>query len=108
MQLESPMNRSVETVRLVGRIHAGNVKDTMRAVRATAGSQVIFDMSETIAIDSTALGEIVRIHRKLLASGGEAVFASPSTGIRRVLGITRLDTIFRIVEGATPASEPQS
>ena len=92
--MESPLR--VEHVRLPSRVHAGNVKETLGRIRATAGSFVVVDLSDALALDSTALGEIVRIHRRLVASGGAVILAAPSTGIRRVLGITRLDGIFAI------------
>jgi len=94
----------VEHVRLPSRVHAGNVRETLGRIRASAGSFVIVDLSDALAIDSTALGEIVRIHRRLVASGGAVVLAAPSTGIRRVLGITRLDGIFAIHADVATAS----
>ena len=100
--------RAVEIVAVPERLHAGNVKEALRAVRASDGSVVVLDLRAVVAIDSTALGEVVRIHRRLLPTGGAVVLAGPSGGIRRVLAITRLDGLLSIVadiESATALAD---
>ncbi len=93
-----------EVLRTPARLHAGNVKEVLRPVRAEPGTRLLVDLADTNAIDSTALGELVRIHRRLSGTGGAVVLGGASAGIRRVLAITRLDTIIAILpaDAATP------
>lgn len=94
--MEPAQEKRFEVVAVPERLHAGNAKDSLRHVRAEPGSFVVFDLTSTVAIDSTALGEIVRIHRTLVPTGGSVVFAGASKAIRRVLAITRLDSLLPI------------
>ena len=96
MESTSIAANKVEVFRVPERLHAGNAKDVLKGIASGPGTSVLLDLADTIAIDSTALGEIVKLHRRLISSGGSVAFAAPSTGIRKVLGITRLDTIFTI------------
>lgn len=58
---------------------------------------VILDMSETTYIDTTALGCLVRLKKAMIANGGgELHLFGVTPTIRRVLTITKLDTIFQI------------
>jgi len=86
----------IEVVKSPVRLDAGNVKETLRSVRAEPGSAVILDLADAVAIDSAALGEIVKIHRRLLPSGGTVALAAASNGVRRTLALTGLDTIFQM------------
>jgi anti-sigma B factor antagonist len=106
--MDPTVNRQnfVDVVRLPVRVHAGNVAMTLRAAVTPTGRYLVIDLSETIAIDSTALGEIVRLHRRLLTLGGGVVLAAPTPTVRKVLSITRLDGLFALhpdVAAATTA-----
>lgn len=57
---------------------------------------VIVDMSETTYIDTTALGCLIRLKKAMVANGGELQLVGVTPNIRRILTITKLDSIFEI------------
>jgi len=56
------------------------------------------DMSNLALIDSTGLGVLVGVLKRVLQYDGELVLRSPRRSARKVFGITGLDRVFTIVE----------
>jgi anti-sigma B factor antagonist len=59
---------------------------------------LVIDMSELALIDSTGLGVLVGILKRMLQYGGEMVLKGPRRSARKVFGITGLDRVFTIVD----------
>jgi anti-sigma B factor antagonist len=59
---------------------------------------LVVDMSELALIDSTGLGVLVGILKRILQHGGEMVLKGPRAGARKVFVITGLDRVFTIVD----------
>lgn len=57
---------------------------------------VVLDLARMEFVDSTGLDVLVGAHKRLSQRGGELVLRSPRPATRRVLEITRLDTVFTI------------
>jgi len=55
-------------------------------------------MSELALIDSTGLGVLVGILKRVLQHGGELQLRSPRRSARKVFDITGLDRVFTIVD----------
>ena len=55
---------------------------------------VVLDLSELVFIDSTGLGVLVGVHRRVKEAGGEVRLASAGPRIMRVLSVTGLDRVF--------------
>jgi anti-sigma B factor antagonist len=58
--------------------------------------QVAADLRDVSALDAGALGKLVAIHERLRAAGGGLTLVAPSARIRKLLAVTRLDTVFRV------------
>lgn len=56
----------------------------------------ILDFNETYILDSTGLGSIFSLQRKISASKGKVVFASVSRPVQTVVQLTRTDKVFRL------------
>ena len=54
---------------------------------------IILDLAATEAIDSTALGAVVRIYKSLRAREGSLLLAEVQRPIERLLAITRLNSV---------------
>lgn len=54
---------------------------------------VVLDLQQVEFLDSVGLSVIVGGHKRLRHEGGSLHLAAPSSIVRRVLGITRLDTL---------------
>jgi anti-anti-sigma factor len=65
-----------------------------------APAHVGVDMRHLSAVDAHGLGELVAIYRRLNEAGGSLTLIAPTERVRRLLGVTRLDTFIPIAETA--------
>jgi anti-anti-sigma factor len=93
------------TIYLNGRLAVSPGETELLALRSivaglVADRQVIlaFQMAGLVSIDARGLGELVQIYQTLHAAGGELMLVAPPAAVRRMLAITRLDTIFPLFD----------
>src|SRR5437763_712620 len=60
--------------------------------------RLVIDMSELALIDSTGLGVLVGVMKRVLQHGGEMHLRAPRPAARKVYDITGLDRVFTIIE----------
>jgi anti-sigma B factor antagonist len=70
-----------------------------------ASSYVAIDLRAVSFMDSTALGVVVAAMKRARERGGEVALVGPTGSPRKVLSITALDQIMRIVEDPAELSE---
>ncbi len=95
MELDS----GVAVFELPMRIDVSNTRELVTPVRQAIASgyrRVVLDFSSTEAIDSTALGALVQVYKSLTAAGGLLILTGVGDAVRRVLSITRLDSVFTL------------
>lgn len=74
--------------------NAGELKSICQR-RAQSGSRYfIFNFEETSVLDSSGLGAIFSLYRKLSSVDGQLALASPSEPVQTVVRLTRTDRIF--------------
>ena len=61
------------------------------------GTNVLFDLSRMVHIDSSGLGVLVQILQKAKAGGGKVVLAALQSGPKIVFDITKVSRVFEIV-----------
>jgi anti-sigma B factor antagonist len=61
-----------------------------------AHSPVVVDLSRVTFLDSAGLGVLVGTEKNAADAGVEIILDSPQVGVRQVLEITGLDTVFEI------------
>ena len=61
------------------------------------GSNVLFDLSQMVHIDSSGLGVLVQVLQKVKAGGGKVVLAALQSGPKIVFDITKVSRVFEIV-----------
>ena len=61
------------------------------------GTNVLFDLSHMVHIDSSGLGVLVQILQKAKAGGGRVVLAALQSGPKIVFDITKVSRVFEIV-----------
>ena len=86
-------------LRLVGELDVGTAAPLRQALRRASEDgvdTVIVDLSGLKFIDSTGLHELVVVHKRQQARGGEVVLQAPTAQTRRVLEIVGLDRLFTI------------
>jgi anti-sigma B factor antagonist len=74
------------------------LRETMLGLVENGVRAVDIDLSELQLIDSTGLGVLVGVLKRVLQYGGEMRLRSPQRATRKVLSITGLDRVFTIIE----------
>lgn len=59
---------------------------------------IVVNLSRVTQIDTSGLKQLLAAHLAISRRGGRLILASPTTRIRDVLGITRLNTLFEICD----------
>ena len=67
------------------------------------GTNVLFDLSSMVHIDSSGLGVLVQILQKAKAGGGKVVLAALQAGPKIVFDITKVSRVFEIVPSVADA-----
>ena len=68
------------------------------ALADVPGRRVILNFLGVHHLSSLALGELIRLHKRLAESGGELCLADIDPRIWEIFAITRLDRLFRIFD----------
>ena len=61
------------------------------------GTNVLFDLSSMVHIDSSGLGVLVQVLQKVKAGGGKVILAALQPGPKIVFDITKVSRVFEIV-----------
>jgi len=80
------------------------VADLMRTVDAGVRALVV-DCSRLGHVSTITVCTLVRLHKRLALHGGTLHLAGVQPPLRRVLGMTRLDTVFRLCDSLDEAVE---
>ena len=68
------------------------------ALADVPGRRVVLNFLGVQQLTSLALGELIRLHKRLAESGGELCLADIDPRIYEIFSITRLDRLFRIFD----------
>lgn len=71
-------------------------RDANEALRASAPTQLVLDLSGVAFLDSSGIGTLVELRNVATDTGGALVLRQPSDRTRRLLEITALDSVFGI------------
>lgn len=99
MIIRTELEATRGVVQLIGRFDAHEAAAFRRAVQPllTSGRSVIrLDLSQVAFVDSTALAELVRLHKAAHAIGATVVLGELSDPVRVILEITDLAGIFAV------------
>jgi anti-sigma B factor antagonist len=91
----------IARIRVKAILTAEEVQSFGRALLALAdvpGRRVVLNFLGLEQLTSMALGEIIRLHKRLAESGGELCLADIDPRIYEIFAITRLDRLFRIFD----------
>jgi anti-sigma B factor antagonist len=93
-------------ISLVGEVDVYSVpqaKQAMYELVDAGAHQLLIDLTATDYLDSTAMGALVGVMKKVAESGGWVRLVGPSPRIRRLFEITRLDRILPIFDSEEAA-----
>jgi anti-sigma B factor antagonist len=101
-------NGEVTLVEVEGQLIVGNRQELKQQVldRLEGGDRkFVIDFANTGYIDSSGLGVLVSLSKKIREQGGELRLSSLNEDLRTLFELTKLDTLFRIAETKEKAVE---
>jgi len=91
----------VAVLQVEGQLIVGNrqeLKDLVQTALDQGERRLLIDFSRTGYIDSSGLGALVSISRKIREAGGELRLSGLNEDLRSLFELTKLDTLFAIAE----------
>jgi anti-sigma B factor antagonist len=91
----------VTVVQVDGQLIVGNrheLKDLIQAALDRGERRLLVDFSRTGYIDSSGLGALVSIAKRIREGGGDLRLAGLNEDLRSLFELTKLDTLFTISE----------
>jgi anti-sigma B factor antagonist len=91
----------VAVVQVEGQLVVGNrqeLKDLVQAALDRGERRLLIDFSRTGYIDSSGLGALVSMSKKIREAGGELRLSGLNEDLRSLFELTKLDTLFAIAE----------
>jgi anti-sigma B factor antagonist len=91
----------VVVVDVEGQLIVGNrqeLKELVQAALDRGERRLLIDFSRTGYIDSSGLGALVSISKKVREAGGELRLSGLNEDLRSLFELTKLDTLFAIAE----------
>ena len=101
-------NGEVTLVEVEGQLIVGNrqeLKQQMLEQLESGDRKFVIDFSDTGYIDSSGLGVLVSLSKKIREQGGELRLSSLNEDLRTLFELTKLDTLFRIADDKEEALE---
>ena len=96
----------VTVVKVEGQLIVGNrqeLKDLVGAALDKGERRILIDFSQTGYIDSSGLGALVSISKRVREAGGELRLSGLNEDLRSLFELTKLDTLFAIAETSQQA-----
>src|SRR5215470_5484006 len=76
---------------------ASSLLNPLKDLLADGRSNLILDLSALSYVDSSGLGQLISIWTSIGKRGGQLILLRPSPRVREQLEITKLDTVFVII-----------
>jgi anti-sigma B factor antagonist len=98
----------VTVVEVEGQLIVGNRQELKQRVLDDlegGARKFVVDFAETGYIDSSGLGVLVSLSKKIREKGGELRLSSLNEDLRTLFELTKLDTLFRITDDKEAALE---
>jgi anti-sigma B factor antagonist len=99
-------NGEVTLVEVEGQLIVGNRQELKQQVLEqleTGDRKFVIDFANTGYIDSSGLGVLVSLSKKIREQGGELRLSSLNEDLRTLFELTKLDTLFRIADNKDKA-----
>ena len=100
--------KGVTVLQVDGQLIVGNrheLKDLIQAALEKGDRRLLIDFSRTGYIDSSGLGALVSISRRVREAEGELRLSGLNDDLRSLFELTKLDTLFAIAETPQQALE---
>ena len=98
---EKPESGADAVVSLGGEVDlytAPELKQELHRLVGEGATRIVIDMTDTTFIDSTTLGVLLSVVKRVRPEGGSVVLVCPDRNVKRIFEITLLDRVFTIVD----------
>jgi len=98
---EAKGGKGITVVQVDGQLIVGNrheLKDLIHAALERGDRRLLIDFSRTGYIDSSGLGALVSISKRVREAGGELKLSGLNDDLRSLFELTKLDTLFAITD----------
>lgn len=99
MALSTTTQGEVTVVRVDDQLTVGNrqhLKEVVQGAVESGGRKFVLDCAATSYIDSSGLGALVTISKRVREAGGQIRLAALNEDLRSLFELTKLDTLFAI------------
>lgn len=106
MGFQVTKQEGVTVVDVEGQLIVGNRQELKQKVLEeleTGERRFVIDFANTGYIDSSGLGVLVSLSKKIREQGGELRLASLNEDLRTLFELTKLDTLFKIADSRSEA-----
>ncbi|HKJ93838.1 MAG TPA: STAS domain-containing protein [Longimicrobiales bacterium] len=106
MSFEVTKQDGITIVDVDGQLIVGNRQELKQKVLAeleTGNRKFLIDFDKTGYIDSSGLGVLVSLSKKIREQGGELRLANLNEDLRTLFELTKLDTLFQIASSRKDA-----
>ncbi len=103
IKVESTGERCALAIR--GKITFEHCPELQRRIEESLGTEireVVIDFSDVPFIDSSGIGELLRLYKILRERGGEVVLQNPNKKLRTLFTMYRFEQFMKIREAAEP------
>ncbi|MGD2216273.1 MAG: STAS domain-containing protein [Gemmatimonadales bacterium] len=108
MNFEIQRQSDITIVEVTGQLIVGNrqeLKDNVLGLLDEGSRKFLIDFSDTAYIDSSGLGVLVSLSKKIRERGGEMRLSNLNEDLRTLFELTKLDTLFLIADSRDQALE---
>ena len=108
MSFQVSKNDGVTLIEVEGQLIVGNRQELKQQVLEQledGDRKFVIDFADTGYIDSSGLGVLVSLSKKIREQGGELRLSSLNEDLRTLFELTKLDTLFRIADDKEQALE---
>lgn len=106
MDLTQTRTADVLVVRAGGQLNVSNrheLKDLVTVALDAGDRKFVLDFADTGYIDSSGLGALVTLVKKVRESGGDVRLSGLNADLRQLFALTKLDSLFRIAGSSDEA-----
>jgi anti-sigma B factor antagonist len=108
MNFEITQEKDVTIVEVTGQLIVGNrqeLKDNVLKLLDGGSRKYLIDFRDTAYIDSSGLGVLVSLSKKIREKGGEMRLSNLNEDLRTLFELTKLDPLFHIADSRDQALE---
>lgn len=101
MNFRVSQQNDVTVISVTGQLIVGNrqeLKDDVIKLLESGSRKFLLDFEDTAYIDSSGLGVLVSLSKKIREKGGEMRLAGLNEDLRTLFELTKLDTLFYIAD----------